>query len=341
MFFSNKYFLIIVTLLLIAGLYLLFRQKKDTQDFRKIADRRQYRNMQKDKAYSSSNTEGIYRLFSTQSSLLALTEDMGLLIDTNLKGEHKLLDQAPKGRFFYYSIQQNDTASFDVRAGVLKISYPGRSKQYRTGSAGNALYQRPYFYFDHFFTDSAGRQTVEIRAWNTETGQVKTIAHLNNLFRPYTDSAQACLASQFEGDFFALDGRRWGFTLYRGSYFLTGDSTKAEVHNSIFDKGFVRYQYKSVDAGSGATAYICRSDNEVHYYYEADYHKGKIYALSGIVNERGHADIDVYDAGTFNYLYTLTTALKSKDSYAFIIEFLGGSLYLYSSDGEIIKFSRF
>ena len=114
-----------------------------------------------------------------------------------------------------------------------------------------------------------------------------------------------------------------------------------QVHNSIFNKGFVTYQSRSVDIGGGATAFVCRAENEVHYYYEADFYKGKIYALSGIVNERGHADIDVYDAATFKYLYTLTTGLKSGDSYAYIIEFVGNSLYLYSSDGEIIKFSKF
>jgi hypothetical protein len=342
MLFSNKYILILITLLLIAGLYFLMKPKTNTQDFKKTVDKRHYRALERDTAYNSQNTQGIYRLFSSNGSLLALTESMAIIIDSSLKREYKILDQNPQGRFFYYDLQKDDTASFDVRAGILTVSRSGVSKQYKTSpAAGNALYRHPYFYFDYVSTDSADRQTVEIRSWNSETGQVRTIANLNELFRSYIDSGQVCLDSKFAGDFFAVDGQRWGFALYRGSYLLTGDSVKAQVHNSIFNKGFVTYQSKSVDIGGGATAFVCRAENEVRYYYEADFHEGKIYALSGIVNERGHADIDVYDAGTFNYLYTLTTALKSKDSYAYIMAFLGNSLYLYSSDGEIIKFNKF
>ena len=318
------------------------KPKTNTQDFKKTVGQRHYRALERDTAYSSPNTQGIYRLFSSNGSLLALTESTGILLDSNLRLESKILDQDPQGRFFYYSLQQEDTASFDVRAGILTVSHPGVSKQYKTfPAAGNALYRHPYFYFDYVSTDSADRQTVEIRSWNSETGQVRTIANLNELFHSYIDSGQVCLASQFAGDFFAVDGQRWGFAFYRGSYLLIGDSVKAQVHNSIFDKAFVTYQSKSVNMEGGATAFVCRSENEVYYYYEADFYEGKVYALSGIINERGHADIDVYDAGTFKYLYTLTTGLKSKDSYAYIIEFVGNSLYLYSSDGEIIKFNKF
>lgn len=340
MLFSTKYILaIIITLLLVAGLYFVLR--KNAQDSKNIADRRHYRTLEKDTAYSSPNTQGIYGLISSRGSLLALTKNRGVLIDSNLRQESTILDQNPNGRFSYYSAQRHDTASFDAKAGILRVSFFGISREYKINSATrNAIYLSPYFYFDYVSTDSEGNQTVEIRSWEGFTGQVRTVAHLDYLFHSYIDPEQACLASQLKGNFFAVDKQTWGYVFNRGSFLLIGDREKTQIHNSIFDKGFVKYKSNPIEKGD-ATDLLCHAENEAGYYYDGGFHEGKIYALSGVANKPGHADIDVYDAETFRYLYTLTTRLKAQNSYAHIMEFAGNSLYLYSNDGEVIKFSKF
>lgn len=339
MLFFNKYALAIITLLLVGGLVFLFRKK--TPEPKNRIDRRHYRTLQKDTAYSSPNTQGIYRLLAHRDSLLALTKNTGILIDTNLEQESKILDQKPQGRFSYYSAHPHDTAYFDAKAGIMRVSYFGLRKEHKTHpSTRNVLYIAPHFYFDYFSTDEKGYHTAEIRVWNSMSGHVASVVLLDYLFQSYVDPSQACMASQFEGNFFAIDEEKWGYAFHRGSYLLIGSVGGAEARKSIFDKGFVTYRSRSVDKGDGAIGLVCQPENENRYYYDGGFHDGKIYALSDVTDKPGHADIDVYDAGTFKYLYTLTTRLKAQNSYAHIMEFVGNSLYLYSSDGEIIKFSK-
>jgi hypothetical protein len=333
MLFSNRYVLAIITLLLVGGIVFLINKIIPPN----VIDRRNYRALQRDTSYSSPNTQDVYGLSSyREDSLFVLTKNMGMLIDTNLKQESKVFDQNPQSRVSYHDGYRYETATFDAKAGILRVSSSwGRSKEYKTYSTTrNAIYIGDDFYFDYVSTDSEGNQIAEIRAWNSSSGRVRTVAYLSDLLWSYIDREQGCLASQLEGNFFAIDHETWGYVFYHGSFIVFGDGEKTQIGNSIFKKGFVRYR-------GGKNGSECKPQNESRYYYDAHFHEGKLYALSGVVDKPGHADIDVYNGEKFKYLYTLTTRLKTKNSFAHIMEFVGNSLYLYSSDGEIIKFSKF
>lgn len=340
MFFTNRYVLAIIILLLIGGAAYFFNKLKDSNS---VVGRRKYRTLERDASYSSPNTRDVYQLSSyRQDSFFVLTKNMGMLIDTNLKQESKVFDQDPQSRVFYHNGYREEAATFDAKAGILRVSTSwGRSKEYKTNSATrNAIYIGGSFYFDYVSTDSEGNQTAEIRRWDGYSDKPRTVAYLSDLFWSYIDREQGCLASQLEGNFFAIDHETWGYVFYHGSFIVFGDGEKTQIANTIFNKGFVRYKAKRAYRG-GTTRLECKAQNESRYYYDAYFHKGKLYALSGVAGKPGHADIDVYNGEKFKYLYTLTTRLKTENSYARTMEFVGNSLYLASNDGEIIKFSKF
>jgi hypothetical protein len=337
MVFNNKYIVAIIALLLVAGVAFFIKIILDSKEKN---DPRKFFPMEREATYSSPNTQGVYRLTYYQGSLLALTKNGGVVIDPDLQQETKVLEQSPKGRFSYYSVQGYDTASFDAKAGILRISSPYESREYKTNSATrNVIYQNPYFYFDYVYTDRKGNRRAELRSWGGYTDRATTVAHLSDLFYAYINPNQDCLASQFEGEFFNLGRDTWGYAFSRGSYFLIGQGSDMRIHRSVFDKGFIGY--KTPDMEDGIDGYRCPPRNGERYYYDAAYYEGRVYALSAIVNKRGHADIDVYDVEPFKYIYTLSAPLKGKNSSARLIEILGHSLYLCSNDGEIIKFSKF
>lgn len=338
MIFTNRYVLAIIILLLIGGAAFLFNKSKDPKS---VIGRRKYRTLEKDTSYSSPNTQDVYQLSSYGDSLFVLTKNMGMLIDSNLKQESKVFDQNPQGRFSYHDGSRYEAATFDAKAGILRVSSWRGPQEYKTYSTTrNALYMGGDFYFDYVSTDSEGNQIAEIRAWSSSSGRVRTVAYLSDLLWSYIDRKQGCMSSQLEGNFFAIDHETWGYVFYHGSFIVFGNEGTVQIGNSIFNKGFVSYTAKPAYRG-GTTGLECKARNESRYYYDAYFHEGKLYALSGVAGKPGHADIDVYNGEKFKYLYTLTTPLKTENSYARTMEFVGNSLYLASNDGEIIKFSKF
>lgn len=331
---KTAYFIVIILIISALLYFFLLPSKSD-----KTVPNREYRVLKPVKSNNESKISKTFRLLTVKDSLLILTEEGYFITDKELNLLNHIQLPDSNGFVYYYNADDTSKQIYNVdQRSISFITNHERKTKKIDAITGNVIYLENGFLFD-MIKNTDEMDQISIKLWNVQTDSIKTIVDLSKTFEKELPQDRKCLSMILEGNFFRIDSNSWGYIFYEGGYFLKGTKKDYTVARTLDKRPFKKYEMREVAMG-GQKAYVCKAENNSLYNYAAASDGNKIFILSGIIDGRKglHTPIDVYDAKTLTYNYTLEAPLPSKEDYALTMSLIGHRLYLFYKKSGVMMF---